>query len=129
MLVRFIDVVFIRCESKRRFVVLANGEKVLTSDDIIHDLEKRGWGQWMLRISKNYYINMMLVAYPIALTKDRLFLQPAVYKNMQHYSSAAEIDQMCKIGQGIKRKKPVEGFLANKDSLEREGWDDLFSLQ
>ena len=128
LLVRFIDVVFIRCESKRRFVVLANGEKVLTSDDIIHDLEKRGWGQWMLRISKNYYINMMLVVYPNASNTDSLTLQPVVCQNMQLRLTLTEIDQMCKIGQGIKRKKPVEGFLANKDRLESEGWDDLFSL-
>lgn len=127
MATRFFDIVFIETYSKERYVILSNGERML-SDNILDELRKRGLDRWVIKISKNYYINMLHVFYPIETRPKKLELQPEVYENMQKKLTPATIRKMTTIGPGMKNN-PVKDFLVNTNSMDHKGWDDFIPLR
>lgn len=127
MAVRFFDMVFIESYSTERYVILSDGERMLC-DHIMDELRKRGLDIWMLKISKNYYINMMLVFYPIASRSRKLDLQPEVYEQMLKKLDPERIKKMLEIGPGMKSTL-VKDFLANKNRMDHKGWDDFIPVR
>lgn len=125
--IRFFDIVFIESYSKEQYVILSDGERMF-GGDIFDQLKQRGLDPWMLKISKNYYINMMLIFYPIKPRSRKLKLQPEVYENMLTKLSQDKIDKLRGIGPGMKNTI-VEDFLANKNRMVHKGWDDFIPLR
>lgn len=126
--IRFFDIVFIESYSKERYIILSNGERLLC-DDIFEELKQRGLDKWMLKISKNYYINMLLVFYPIDPRSKELELQPEVYQGMLEKLRSEKIKKLTEIGPGMKKKKIIKDFLANKNRMDHKGWDDFIPLR
>jgi len=124
--VRFLDIFTIYGRREGRFVFLANGEKVF-ADKIMQELEERGLDRWILKISRNYSINMLLVKYTVDMRSKVLKLQPEVYDNLLKKLSPAEIEKICTIGPGMKNSL-VEDFLVGNDGMDYEGWDDFIPL-
>ena len=125
--IRFFDIVFIESYSKEQYVILSDGERMF-GGDIFDQLKQRGLDPWMLKISKNYYINTMLIFYPIKPRSRKLKLQPEVYENMLTKLSQDKIDKLRGIGPGMKNTI-VEDFLANKNRMVHKGWDDFIPLR
>lgn len=125
--IRFFDIVFIETYSKEKYVILSDGERMF-GGDIFDQLKQRGLDRWMLKISKNFYINTMLIFYPVELRFRKLKLQPEVYENMLTKLSQDKIDKLREIGPGMKNTI-VEDFLANKNRMVHKGWDDFIPLR
>lgn len=125
--VRFLDIFTIYGKREGRFVFLTNGEKVF-ADKIMQELEERGLDRWILKISRNYSINMLLVLYTIDTRSRTLKLQPEVYDNLLKKLSPAAIEEICTIGPGMKNTL-VEEFLIGNDGMDYEGWDDFIPLR
>ncbi len=124
--VRFLDIFAIYGRRGGRFVFLTNGEKVF-ADKIMQELEDRGLDRWILKISRNYSINMLLVLYTIDTRNKTLKLQPEVYNSLLKNLRPAEIKAICTIGPGMKNTL-VEDFLADNETMDYEGWDDFIPL-
>lgn len=125
MTVRFFDIVLIETYTKAHYLVLSNGEK-LQCTDIMKELKKHGLDKWLLRISRNVYINMMLVDYPITNMK-KLMLQREVYVHMQQNMLPGDIDKKLELGGGVTDKR-VKDFLKHKNSMDHKGWDTFIPL-
>ncbi|TYR36172.1 hypothetical protein FXV77_09640 [Sphingobacterium phlebotomi] len=124
--VRFFDIAAIKTHSKEYYVYLTDGDK-LRADDILKELKARGLDRWMIKISKYYCINMLLVAYPIEKPRSHVELTRTIYSRMVQKIPAEELDKMCKIGPA--KKGVVEDFLADNDGMTYEGWDSFIPLR
>ena len=124
--VRFFDMALINTHSKEYYVYLNDGDK-LRADDILKELKVRGLDRWMIKISKYYCVNMLLVAYPIERPRSHVELTRTIYSRMVQKIPADELDKMCKIGPGL--KDAVENFLADNDGMKYEDWDSFIPLR
>lgn len=123
---RFFDIVLIKVQSKKRFVYLSDGD-MLVADSILEELKERGLDRWMVKISRSYYINMLLLIYPIEKPNARVVLRTEIYTSMLKKISVADLDKMCEIGPAM--KGPLKEFLADNDGMTYEGWDSFIPLR
>ncbi len=126
MSVRFFDIVLLYCTSKARFVILRDGE-MLRADSLMLELRKIGVHPWMLKISANYYVNMLLVQYPSVVHRRSIQLQPDVIGSMQPKYSEASLRKALRIGRGMNTSL-IPDFLASVKALDHKGWDAFIPL-
>ncbi|WP_270089144.1 hypothetical protein [Sphingobacterium sp. SYP-B4668] len=125
--VRFFDIVLIETYSKLQYVILTDGSRVQVNG-ITKVLAKYGLDRWMVKISGNYIINMMLVQYPITKANGELLLQAEVREGMGRNLKAGQLMSMLHHGRGINGKN-IAIFLDNKHHVEYEGWDTFITLK
>jgi len=123
---RFLDIVFINSASRWRYVILRNGEK-LQADAVLSQLKQRELDKWMLKISANIYVNMLLVIYPVNKKATQLQLQPDVVAALLEKYSLVDQRKLLKIGRGMP-KDILEKFLHNVQGMDHKGWDDFIPL-
>jgi len=123
---RFLDIVFINSASRWRYVILRNGEK-LQADAVLTQLKQRELDKWMLKISANIYVNMLLVIYPVNKKANQLELQPDVVATLLEKYSLVDQRQFLKIGRGMP-KDLLERFLENVRTMDHMGWDNFIPL-
>ncbi|TDS12335.1 hypothetical protein [Sphingobacterium paludis] len=123
---RFLDIVFIHSASRWRYVILRDGER-LQADAVFNQLKQRGIDKWMLKISANVYVNMLLVIYPLKKNATRLELQPDVVASLLEKHSLADQKKMLRIGRGMP-KNIIERFLITVKTMDHNGWNDFIPL-
>ncbi|WP_037500375.1 hypothetical protein [Sphingobacterium deserti] len=123
---RFLDIVFINSASRWRYVILRNGEK-LQADAVLGQLKKRELDKWMLKISANIYVNMLLVIYPLNKKANQLELQPDIVAALLEKYSLVDQRKLLKIGRGMP-KDILEKFLVNVRTMDHKGWNDFIPL-
>lgn len=126
MSVRFFDIVFLYSARGARFVILRNGE-MLRADRVLERIKKVKMHPWMLKISANYYINMLLVQYPNVAHRRRMQLQPDLMATMPQQYAMDRLQKALLIGRGMSPLL-IPRFLASVKALDHKGWDAFIPL-
>ncbi|MFD2969972.1 hypothetical protein [Sphingobacterium bambusae] len=126
MSVRFFDIVLLYSSAKTRFVILRDGE-MLGAESVMTKLRKIGLAPWMLKISANYYVNMLLVQYPTVVQRRCILLQPDVMASMQPKYNIASLRKALRIGRGM-NPLLIPDFLASVKALDHKGWNTFIPL-
>ncbi len=123
---RFVDIVAVYTTAETKCVILRNGTS-LDCPTIFDQLKKVGMEDWIVKISKNYAINMFFVQYPIKRVADDLKLQPFVEKMVLQNIQAEQLNEILRTGKGL-RGHNVKFFLNNQQDYKRTGWDALIRI-
>ncbi|GEM_PF-3390158 len=126
MSVRFFDIVLLYSTKRARFVILRDGE-MLRADSVMLELRKIGVHPWMLKISANFYVNMLLVQYPTVVLRRSIQLQPDVVASMVPKYGIASLRKALRIGRGMNALL-IPDFLASVKALDHKGWDTFITL-
>ena len=118
---RFVDIVAVYTTAETKCVILRNGT-TLDCPTIFDQLKKIGMEDWIVKISKNYAINMFFVQYPIKRVADDLKLQPFIEKMLLQNIQREQLSEMLRSGKGL-RGHNVKLFLNNQQDYTRAGWD------
>ena len=112
---------------RTKYLILVDGT-VIQCNMIFTILKRLGLMQWMVKISGNYYVNMMLVKYPIVKDNDAMQFQPEVMEKMLTNLKKADILLKLKSGNHVNGKH-VKVFLDSRNSLEHKGWDTFIPMK
>ncbi|QIH35116.1 hypothetical protein [Sphingobacterium sp. DR205] len=82
---------------------------------------------WLVKISKNYAINMFFVQYPIKRVADDLKLQPFIEKMLLQNIRQEQLNEILRTGKGL-RGHQVKLFLNNQEDYSRIGWDTPINI-
>jgi len=118
---RFVDIVAVYTTAETKCVILRNGT-TLDCPTIFDQLKKIGMEDWIVKISKNYAINMFFVQYPIKRVADDLKLQPFMEKMLLQNIQREQLSEILRSGKGL-RGHNVKLFLNNQQDYTRAGWD------
>ncbi|WP_346087675.1 hypothetical protein [Sphingobacterium ginsenosidimutans] len=118
---RFVDIVAVYTTAETKCVILRNGT-TLDCPTIFDQLKKIGMEDWIVKISKNYAINMFFVQYPIKRVADDLKLQPFIEKMLLQNIQREQLSEILRSGKGL-RGHNVKLFLNNQQDYTRAGWD------
>lgn len=118
---RFIDIIAVYTTAETKCVILRNGT-TLDCSTIFDQLKKIGMDDWIVKISKNYAVNMFFVQYPIKRVADNLKLQPFMTKMLLQNIQEEQLNEILKTGKGL-RGHNVKIFLNNQHDYTRSGWD------
>ncbi|MDF2515992.1 MAG: hypothetical protein K0R59_1288 [Sphingobacterium sp.] len=118
---RFIDIIAVYTTAETKCVILRNGT-TLDCSTIFDQLKKIGMDDWIVKISKNYAVNMFFVQYPIKRVADNLKLQPFMTKMLLQNIQEEQLNEILKTGKGL-RGNNVKIFLNNQHDYIRSGWD------
>lgn len=118
---RFIDIVAVYTTAETKCIILRNGT-TLDCPTIFDQLKRGGMDNWLVKISKNYAINMFFVQYPIKRVADDLKLQPFVAEMLLQNMDQEQLNEILRTGKGL-RGHHVKHFLNNQENYPRTGWD------
>lgn len=118
---RFVDIVAVYTTAETKCVILRNGT-TLDCPTIFDQLKKIGMEDWIVKISKNYAVNMFFVQYPIKRVADDLKLQPFIEKMLLQNIQREQLSEILRSGKGL-RGHNVKLFLNNQQDYTRAGWD------
>lgn len=118
---RFVDLVAIYTTAETKCIILRNGT-ILDCPTIFDQLKKAGMENWLVKISKNYAINMFFVQYPIKRVADDLKLQPFIENMLLQNIRQEQLNEILRTGKGL-RGHQVKLFLNNQEDYSRIGWD------
>lgn len=118
---RFIDIVAVYTTAETKCIILRNGT-TLDCPTIFDQLKRVGMDNWLVKISKNYAINMFFVQYPIKRVADDLKIQPFVTEMLLQNMNQEQLNEILRTGKGL-RGHHVKHFLNNQENYPRTGWD------
>ncbi|MCW8311382.1 hypothetical protein K7A41_09115 [Sphingobacterium sp. InxBP1] len=123
---RFIDIVAVYVTAETKCIILRNGT-MLDCPTIFEQLRKIGMDNWVVKISKNYAVNMIFVRYPIKRVADDLKFQTFVEKMLLQNIRQNELNTILRTGRGL-RGQNVKQFLNGHPTYSRGGWDALIRI-
>ncbi len=123
---RFIDIVAVYVTAETKCIVLRNGT-MLDCPTIFEQLRSIGMDNWVVKISKNYAVNMIFVRYPIKRVAEDLKLQTFVEKMLLQNIGQDELNTILRTGRGL-RGHNVKKFLNSHFMYSRGGWDALIRI-
>ncbi len=123
---RFIDIVAVYVTAETKCIILRNGT-MLDCPTIFEQLRKIGMDNWVVKISKNYAVNMIFVRYPIKRVADDLKFQTFVEKMLLQNIRQNELNTILRTGRGL-RGHNVKQFLNGHPTYSRGGWDALIRI-
>ncbi|WP_146190995.1 hypothetical protein [Sphingobacterium athyrii] len=123
---RFVDLVAVYTTAETKCIILRNGT-ILDCPTIFDQLKKAGMENWLVKISKNYAINMFFVQYPIKRVADDLKLQPFIEKMLLQNIRQEQLNEILRTGKGL-RGHQVKLFLNNQENYSRIGWDTPINI-
>ncbi|AIM37007.1 hypothetical protein KO02_10105 [Sphingobacterium sp. ML3W] len=125
--VRFFDIVGILTRKSGYQLILSDGS-MIDCPNILKKIIDLHLGHWMVKISDNYTINMLLVDWPDYSKGLQLIMKEPTLDGLREKLSEAEIEKMFKIGTGI-RTREIKNFLEKKEQLTLQGWDTWVPLR
>lgn len=126
-MIRFFDIVGVKTQHRQRHVIFSDGSVVLCNH-IMRALEEQGLQHWLVKISDNYMINMLLVDFPYYKKGSQLILHTESMIGLQRKMRPEDIYMMLTFGKGISDKK-IKVFWENRNSLVHEGWDTWIPIR
>lgn len=124
--VMFFHIFAIESHSKHAYVILTDGTRV-EADHILDGLKQRGLFNWMAKVNKYYYINMMHVSIDVPLEGKIVRIQALTRTAICQNLDKGAVLKIVALGSGLKNKY-IEEFLESRFELSYEGWNAFVRL-